>query len=110
VANGDEGFTVDVVHLDGDATVRLTGEIDLAAKEKVLVVALPTVSAGQPLIVDMEGVTFLDSSGIACLLILRDAASAIDASLVVNPSERVRTSLSLAGLTVLLGEDDSEQT
>jgi anti-sigma B factor antagonist len=59
----------EVVHEDGDIIVRLSGEIDLhqsPAVHNVLVTACESRPAR--LIVDLEHVTYLDSSGIGTLV------------------------------------------
>jgi anti-sigma B factor antagonist len=95
-------YDVDLVHLDGIVVVRLAGEIDVDAAGSILTVIAPMLegSGRQPLILDMSEVTFLDSSGISCLLRLNRAAeTALTEMRIRNPSPVVSRVLDIAGLT-----------
>lgn len=91
-------------------TVRLVGDIDLAAQDQVLALLEPAACraahAGEDLVVDLDEVTFLDSTGIACLVRarrqLRDGASLV----LTRPSEAVRRVLEISGLGELCRIDD----
>lgn len=75
------------VDIDGDV-VAVHGEIDMSTSQ-ILVDALDQVG-GSPT-VDLEGVTFLDSSGIQCLLhATREARDRGEDVILRNPSEPVR--------------------
>lgn len=57
-----------VVENGGTATVYLTGEVDLENSPAARSALLTTVGRGQSVIVDLGGVTYIDSSGIASLV------------------------------------------
>lgn len=83
------------VEIDG-AVVTVHGDVDMATSH-LLVDALDTVG-GSPT-VDLEGVTFLDSSGIQCLLnATRRARDRGDDVILRNPSEPVRRLFELTNL------------
>lgn len=53
---------------DGIAVIALTGDVDLESSPKVRDVLLDCVGAKRPVLVDMSGVTYIDSSGVASLV------------------------------------------
>jgi anti-sigma B factor antagonist len=64
-----EPFRADVVHADGEVHVALTGELDLAtspALERTLH-DLPAAAGGR-VVVDLRGLTFMDSTGLRVLM------------------------------------------
>lgn len=56
----DTGVTPTVVHLHG--------EIDIALRPQASRALRLVIAAGQPVVLDLSGVTFIDSSGVAFLL------------------------------------------
>jgi|SRR5690349_21176480 anti-sigma B factor antagonist len=68
----------------GDATVvRLEGEFDLYASAEVRQAADPVLEDGDHLLVDLTGVTFLDSSGLGTLVGLQKRAKLADARMTL---------------------------
>jgi anti-sigma B factor antagonist len=68
----------------GDATVvRLEGEFDLYASAEVRQAADPVLEDGDHLLVDLSGVTFLDSSGLGTLVGLQKRAKLADARMTL---------------------------
>lgn len=57
-----------VIENDTTATVYLTGEVDLENSPAARTALLATVGRGRSIVVDMGGVTYIDSSGIASLV------------------------------------------
>lgn len=93
-----------VAEEDGVASFHLSGELDLegaSAVEQRLLRALETHSR---LVLDLSGLTFMDSAGIAALVRTKNAAHKRDAQLVVRLGEAtaVRRVLDLVGLTEFL--------
>jgi anti-sigma B factor antagonist len=84
----------------GAITVRLFGEIDVA-NTAALTEALEAVSEpGRRLVLDMAGVTFIDSSGINVLLRVASwAGERHDGLSVGDASANVRKILEILGLT-----------
>jgi anti-sigma B factor antagonist len=77
------------------------GAIDLQTRDELLRVAKEVLAEGTPaLVLDLEGVNFIDSTGIGALVEIGHDAEDVDAGLVLRkPSERVRRILQLTGLT-----------
>lgn len=53
---------------DGIAVIALSGDVDLESSPKVRDVLLDCVGARRPVVVDMSGVSYIDSSGVASLV------------------------------------------
>jgi anti-sigma B factor antagonist len=77
----DYGLTVEVHHEPGHVLVTVAGEVDTATvpllRDRL---AAPTAS-GWPLIVDLDGVTFIDAAGLGVLASAAGRAAARGASL-----------------------------
>jgi anti-sigma B factor antagonist len=56
-------LSCDVSIEHGRALVRLTGELDLATAPGVIARVEPLAARGQPVVLDVSGLTFCDSSG-----------------------------------------------
>ena len=95
-------FSAEVVGKDGAATVvRLAGELDIATAPQVTA-CLSAVGDGD-IIVDVAGLTFLDSSGLSVLLAAYLRASDRGFSFVVqSPSSCVSRVLQVSGVDHLL--------
>lgn len=67
-------FQIDVHGDDGRRIVTPRGEIDIATVDRLEEVLLPLVVDGEPplVIVDLRGITFMDSSGLRSLLTCRE--------------------------------------
>jgi anti-sigma B factor antagonist len=91
---------------DGALDVALYGDIDFANSPAVREALRAAVAQAAPpaIRVDLSAVTFLDSSGIAVLVIAHRLATAAKARfLVENASPAVHEHLRLTGLTELFG-------
>jgi anti-sigma B factor antagonist len=91
---------------DGMLDVSLYGDIDFANSPSVRETIRAAVADANPtaICVDLGGVTFLDSSGIAVLVIVHRLASGLGARYtVVNPNSAVYEHLRLTGLAELFG-------
>lgn len=53
---------------DGIAIIAVSGDVDLESSPKVRDVLLDCVGAKRPVLVDMSGVSYIDSSGVASLV------------------------------------------
>ena len=87
-----------------EVTVALLGEIDIS-NEAALGVALAEVVGMKParIVIDLAGVSYLDSSGIRCLLnIAKQAATAGSAMVVCRPVGIVLRVLEICGVDELL--------
>jgi anti-sigma B factor antagonist len=86
----------------GDVCVAtLSGEIDLSNRDAVAEQLQAAADSGRHLVVDLDRLSYLDSSGISMLFELHGQLSAADRSLrlVASPDLVVWRVLSLTGLT-----------
>jgi anti-sigma B factor antagonist len=82
------------------ARLHVSGEIDLAVAGSFASAMKALVDAGRPtVIVDMQGVTFFNSTGIGVLCDAAESARRREVALVVEPSDHVRRTLEITGLT-----------
>jgi len=93
---------------NGSLRLILTGEIDVSNVD-LLARGLATVPAPDNVVVDLAGVTFLDSTGVAALVVAHRRAAAAGRRLaVVNAQGIVRRVLAITGaLPTLAGRDTS---
>lgn len=98
--------TVTAGREDGSTVVRLTGDLDLALRERASRVLAGAVQAGDPVVVDLAEVRFVDSSGVAVLLQCHRACTeaGVDLRLRAVPPQPLRV-LTLLGLTTHLPLD-----
>jgi anti-sigma B factor antagonist len=88
----------------GRTVVALTGECDLAGRDELIATLLRAVDDAELVVVDLAGVTFMDSSGIHGLVTAHRAARDADRALhVVNAAGTVATVLEITGVSGLLG-------
>ena len=57
-----------LVSMDAFDLLKLAGEVDLHYSPKVREQILASLKAGRPLLIDLSGVSYIDSSGIASLV------------------------------------------
>jgi anti-sigma B factor antagonist len=93
-----------VQHHDDRAVIQVSGEIDLATCPQLRNVLAELVDRGvRHLVIDLEQVSFLDSSGIGVLMGTLRRVRELDGSLrLTAPSAQVRRVLELTGATMLL--------
>jgi len=93
------------IHEQGQVTVVVHGELDLGSsaalhREVHALLALPV----EAIVLDLEGLDFVDSSGMRTLVELRQAAAERRIPFSVGPrSDAVHQLLELTGMTELLG-------
>ena len=90
---------------DGIVYARLAGELDVAAEENLekIFEEISRDPASRCLIIDMRGVTFLDSSGLRILLVqeMRSRRGGIDFA-VIPPRGQAMQAMELAGVHRLI--------
>mgnify|MGYP002380467705 CR=1 FL=1 len=90
-------FAVDICDANGAHVLTATGELDIAGASQVLD-AVPDAIA-RPIIFDLSGVTFMDSSGLRSLLGVREACENAGQELrLARPSEAVLRVLTLVDI------------
>ncbi|QZN84200.1 STAS domain-containing protein [Cellulomonas sp. C5510] len=67
--------TITTEQSGGETVVRLVGEIDLSVRDQAAGALSAVQRAGRPVVLDLSGVTFLDSSGVSFLLQCRKACA-----------------------------------
>ena len=88
-----------VAEQDGASVVYLAGDVDLEKSPQARAVLLECVDRKKDLVVDLEGVTYIDSSGIASLVEAFQAARKIDITFALrNVSVAAKKEIELARL------------
>ncbi|MEV8507127.1 STAS domain-containing protein [Actinoplanes sp. NPDC051475] len=86
------------------AVVALTGECDLAGRDRLTAVLRAALDSAELVVVDLAGLTFIDSSGIHGLVTAHRAAQSSGRRVeLVNASGAVAAVLELTGVDRLLG-------
>ena len=95
----DPDLRVAVERRAGQAVVSVSGELDLATADRFTEVVGPELAQG-PVVLDLAGLAFLDSSGVAALDVLVGEAGRVGHRLTVAPDLRdhVRQVLMLTGM------------
>ena len=93
------------VDRDG-AVVRVTGEVDFAAKAVLQDALADAAASSSDIVVDMRGTTFVDSTAVSVLIASRHAADIRQGTLTILASNPVRRVLSILGLGEFLGVGD----
>lgn len=88
--NLGHAFEVKWEDLDGTRIIVAAGEIDLTARP-----TLTEAFDARNLSVDFSGVTFIDSTGLTCLIAAKGASD----TFILNPSKPVRRVIEIAGLS-----------
>ena len=83
--------------------VTVNGEVDHENCGELRAALDPIVAQGADLVVDLRGITFMDSPGISCLVTARQVAEAHGGSLTVLASDVVDRALTVLALETMLG-------
>lgn len=82
-----------------DGVIKVTGELDIRTSPRLEHAAGALVDRGGHVVLDVSGLTFCDSTGLAGLVRLHKRAGAAGGSLVLRaPVARVQHLMSLTGL------------
>ena len=98
------------VTVDGVLCLAVAGEVDIATSARLGAAISESVDAGDltHVVVDLDQVTFLDSTGIQVLLHGRDGATERGLAFrVTNPHGVVRRTLEITGVLALLTDGSS---
>jgi anti-anti-sigma factor len=100
-------YQCEIVSNDGQAMIRLSGEVDLAALPVVAQAANEALELSPgSLVVDLAEVTFIDSAGLSALIKMRAAARAVGVPLLVSsPSKVVMRVMEVSGIDRLFEFD-----
>lgn len=92
-------FSVETEEDMGSVVVRATGEIDVATAPQVESELLTLIDAGSAVVLDLHGVTFIDSSGLRTLVTARQRAEEKSVSFALaGRSPAVERLLQVTGL------------
>jgi anti-sigma B factor antagonist len=93
-------FSIQAVRAEQATTLVVTGEVDLSTAGELAEAGLAALAADATVvIVDLSGVTFLDSTGLAALVTINNRARNEGAVLIVaRPRARVRHLFRVTGL------------
>jgi anti-sigma B factor antagonist len=114
LAGSDELLQWSVVRSTTEVVVSLVGEVDLSTADALSELLAGIVADRPPLVaVDVGRVSFLDSSGIKCLVGVAKCAARTGCSFVVrNPTSAIKQVFAICGVDALLlvgfGGDGSE--
>jgi anti-sigma B factor antagonist len=100
----DELLQWSVVRSSAEVVVALVGDVDLSTTDALSGLLARVVADKPPLVaVDVGGVSFLDSSGIKCLVDAARCATQTGCSLVVrSPTSAIRQVFAICGVDELL--------
>jgi anti-anti-sigma factor len=91
------------------ATVTLEGELDLAVASEVTKAVEGVAASSTAVLLDIEGVTFMDSAGLRCVLLCERICREAGAAFRMTPaSPRIRRLFGVAGLLDWLPSADSD--
>lgn len=93
-------FSIQAVTEGPTTTLRVSGEVDLATADELNRAAAAALQAGPgALVIDLAGVTFLDSTGLAVLVAVTNQTTASGVRLTIrDPVPRVRNVIRITGL------------
>ena len=78
------------------SVVAARGEVDISSCERLDAAVQSTLEAGtEELVLNLAGVTFIDSTGLACILAALDRCRQNGTQLRLRPSRQVRRALDL---------------
>ncbi|WP_245607273.1 STAS domain-containing protein [Pseudonocardia spinosispora] len=84
-----DAYTLDVSEHEGTRVLSATGEIDIISAPALRAALLPALEAAESVVLDMSGVNFLGSSGLAVLVEARDQAQRSSGELRLVCSSRI---------------------
>jgi anti-sigma B factor antagonist len=96
-------FAIERSRVDGAARVAVAGEVDVDTAPRMRDALLEAIADGEPVVVDLSSVTFMDSTGLSALVVAHRAAevSGIPLRLRGVPRQLMKL-LTLTGLDGLL--------
>lgn len=96
-------FVIELTTTATATVVKVAGEVDAAVSGRLTEELTTAVDAGLPVVADLSGVTFCDSTGLTALIHTHRSAEAAGTKFVIATEQRaVLRPLSLLGLTELL--------
>jgi anti-anti-sigma factor len=93
----DGDFGTELIHLNGDAVLMVIGEVDASTSPMLHDACLDLASISDRLVLDLSGVTFIDSAALHVLIQLHEREGT-NTVVVRNPSSQVRRLLQITEL------------
>jgi len=101
--SGHVDFAVHARAVGAATVIAVSGELDIHTAPDLTEVLRPAIAAGQPVIVDLTDVTFMDSSGLSVFVTALKRAREAGTTLVLVVSEpRVMRVFSITGIDTLI--------
>jgi anti-anti-sigma factor len=95
-----EGFRIEEDRRDGTVVLRLHGDLDLASADAVALRLDTLAASGDPVVLDVDRLSFMDSSGLRVVLQAAETSRTSDWSFSLTAgSEQVRNLFASAGVT-----------
>jgi anti-sigma B factor antagonist len=95
-----EEFRIEEDRRDGTVVLRLHGELDLASADAVALRLDTLAASGEPVVLDVDRLSFMDSSGLRVVLQAAETSRTSDWSFSLTAgSEQVRNLFASAGVT-----------
>jgi anti-sigma B factor antagonist len=100
----DEAWRLDVAREPEHTVLRVTGDLDLETAPQLLGAIEPYLSAGsEPLVLDLSGLAFIDSSGLSALIRVNQRMVAAERPLsILAPAPPVAKAFEITGLDQVL--------
>ncbi|MFK4084694.1 STAS domain-containing protein [Kribbella sp. NPDC020789] len=96
-------LSAEVLDRGADVLITLTGELDFGTSAAFLETAQPFAEAGRTVVLDLDHLTFCDSSGLGTLVRLHQAGEAAGGSLVLaRPRPQLESTIKVTMLHRLL--------
>ena len=93
-----DGLSIDMVHLDGHVLLTIVGEVDLATAASFGAAIDQGIQQAGKVVLDLSGVTFMDSSGLNVLVAAAGPGRATDSVLIRKAPRSIHRLLSITGL------------
>ena len=93
-----EPFRVDVAREGKTTRVTATGDLDAGTADRLRSAVAGASGPRGPVVVDLADVTFVDSTGLRCILLIVALATRAHVPLEIVPSESIRRLFALAGI------------
>lgn len=80
-----EGFSVEIVHMDGNAVLRLHGDLELATVLRLRVAVAAVHARGiRELVLDLSALDFIDARGLRELVVARQRQQEIGGDVILH--------------------------
>ena len=99
-------FDLTVDETPDRTVITVVGEIDVATTPTLQAALVDATARDLPIVLDTAGVVFMDSTGLAGILAMRDDGGSSGRFVLQRPSAAVRRILDLTGITGIFEIED----